>query len=580
MSPTNKSLIAILLSGSLLTMLLVANLPESDNQNSDIALSAAKQISEQLGDQIDAVSSGLNKLANNSFWQNAPAADWSQRINTQTEIYQAAGITFLGSHYRSSDYIYLEHRNQARNSSELDSILSKVYRTIKPIQLLGNYRNKPAIMIVQPVKTVENKVIGSLIGVKLIDEQLLKEFHYTAKFPAVILKNSSIDSFSSEDAPELSNFNLVTVKWPENTPSVNWELALLVKKQALFSSAFIWFFLGLIITLVTVIFVWQQIVKIQNSLKHVIKILDLELPIAEQIKVLSNLQSTNIDPSLRECSQAVKARFEQLSHQKKSLSQEIRKLHETENDLRRAQNNMSQELNSAIAAPRLKSEFLSRMGDEITTPMKSVVSMLKLLSEYSFDPEPKQLLTIAKRSTRLLVNNLNNILDFSKLDAHMLRLRPLSFNVRELVDGLSSELAHFASEKDLSLQASCSPEIPTTVIADDYRIKQIIRNLLGNAIRFTKDGEVSLFADTTIKGDDKFLRFTIADTGIGISPAAQKDVFDSLEQSTKLNNSSFAGRLRLIVSKMLAELLGGEIGLNSELGQGSQFWFTVKYKEE
>ncbi|MEP2302662.1 MAG: ATP-binding protein, partial [Kangiellaceae bacterium] len=263
----------------------------------------------------------------------------------------------------------------------------------------------------------------------------------------------------------------------------------------------------------------------------------------------------------------------------KALAIDVRKLQESQDLLQKVKTNIESERDTAVAAPRLKSEFLSRMGDEITTPMKSVVSMLKLLSEYPFDPEPKQLLTIAKRSTRTLVNNLNNILDFSKLDAQMLRLKPKQFSVRELVDELSSELSHFANEKGLSLQASSAPEMPELLTADEYRIKQILRNLLGNAIRFTKSGEVSLYADLTAKAGSKLLRFTISDTGIGIAPAAQKELFDSLEQTTKLSNSSFTGRLRLIVSKRLAELMGGEIGVISEVGEGSQFWFTVAYKD-
>jgi len=160
----------------------------------------------------------------------------------------------------------------------------------------------------------------------------------------------------------------------------------------------------------------------------------------------------------------------------------------------------------------------------------------------------------------------------------MLRLKSNQFSVRELIDDLSSELSHFANEKELSLQASSDPEVPATIRADLYRIKQILRNLLGNAIRFTKSGEVSLYADTTMKSGKQLLRFTITDTGVGIPPEAQKGLFDSLQQTTKLSNSSFAGRLRLIVSKHLAELMGGEIGVISEMGKGSQFWFTIKYK--
>jgi signal transduction histidine kinase len=345
------------------------------------------------------------------------------------------------------------------------------------------------------------------------------------------------------------------------------------------TSSFWQLVLGLIITLGTMFLIWQQLRISQNTLSLLNNSLNIDHPIAEQIKTLANLKNINQDASLLDCSQAIINRFQQLTQQKKNLSIEVRKLQENLQLLQKNAKEMETQRDSAVAAPRIKSEFLSRMGDEITTPMKSVVSMLKLLSEYPFEAEPKQLLNIAKRSTRTLVDNLNNILDFSKLDANMLKLKSKEFNVRELIDDLSSELSHYANEKDLSLQASSDAEVPSIIRADVFRIKQILRNLLGNAIRFTKSGEVSLYADVSTKEGHKLLRFTIADTGIGMSPEAQRGIFDSLQQTTKLSNSSFAGRLRLIVSKNLAELMGGEIGVISEIGQGSQFWFTIAYDE-
>ena len=115
----------------------------------------------------------------------------------------------------------------------------------------------------------------------------------------------------------------------------------------------------------------------------------------------------------------------------------------------------------------------------------------------------------------------------------------------------------------------------TEVAAGQNRIRQILRNLLGNAIRFTKNGDISLYADLVKVNGKQQLRFTVKDTGVGIPLEAQKGLFNSLEQSTKLTNASFAGRLRLIVSKDLSKLMGGEIGIISETGKGSQFWFTV-----
>jgi len=581
MSPLYKSLLAILASGFLLTFLLAGN-QSSDPSASGTDISsemAAQQITQQLNDNVKALSNGLNKLSNSSFWQNNAVTEWPLQISSQRDIYQAAGLNLLGVHIKSNNSFFVESTNQSSPGFELEKPLERLYQSRKSTLLIQSYKEQPAVILLIPIKTIENKMIGSLVGIKLLDKALLKNLHYVSKLPAALLKNGRIFQSSLEQAPDLNEYELVKVNWPENIQSSVWQIVLTEKKPSFFAGSILWFVIGLLVTFSCLFFVWQQLQKIQNTLKLLNQTLDLDLPIAEQIKRLTNIQNISNDLDLLDCSQAIRSRLEQLSQQKKVLAIEVRKLQEKSDVLVKDKNFVEKERDSAVAAPRLKSEFLSRMGDEITTPMKSVVSMLKLLSEYSFEPEPKQLLNIAKRSTRTLVNNLNNILDFSKLDAEMLRLKPKAFSVRELVDDLSSELSHFANEKDLSLQASSDPEMPALITADEYRIKQILRNLLGNAIRFTKSGEVTLYADLSAKSGSKLLRFTVADTGIGISPAAQLGLFDSLQQTTKLSNSSFAGRLRLIVSKKLAELMGGEIGVISEMGQGSQFWFTIAFKE-
>ncbi|NVJ51997.1 MAG: hypothetical protein HWE11_16530 [Gammaproteobacteria bacterium] len=238
------------------------------------------------------------------------------------------------------------------------------------------------------------------------------------------------------------------------------------------------------------------------------------------------------------------------------------------------------ERDTAMSAPKTKSEFLSRMGDEITTPMKTLSSMLHLLSEYNLSEEPKELLNISRRSANTLINNLNNILDFSKLDANLLKLHRDNFEVRQLVDEIVAEFTPHAKSKSLELSATVAGEVPETAYNDSRRVKQILKNLLGNAVRFTKEGQVNLYCDIVMESNQEFLRFTISDSGVGIPEDAIRGLFDSLEQKTKLTNSSFAGRLRLIVSKKLSELMGGAIGVTSELQKGSRFWFTIAMHKE
>ena len=582
MSPTYKSLLILLISGFLFTALLVGSRSGSQTSaENDVGAAelATQQLSLQLGDNLNALTEGLISLSNNAFWQESSVVEWPQRLSSQQDVYNAAGLNILGIHAKANDVLYMEKINRPGQLFGLQQPLDRLYKNKRITRIIQTYKEQPAIIVMVPVKTVENEIIGSLIGVKFLNTSMLKKFHYISKAPTALLRNGQPFDLSVDTSPDVASFALVPLVWPKEIQSSVWQIALMVKKDNLLAGYLLQLILGLVITLVTIFLIWQQMRILQNTLQRLNATLNLDLPIAEQIKALNEIQTTQSDAALIECSQAIRSRLQQLTQQKKALSIEVRKLQESQQKILNVSDEIKAERDSAVAAPRLKSEFLSRMGDEITTPMKSVVSMLKLLSEYPFEEEPKQLLNIAKRSTRTLVDNLNNILDFSKLDANMLKLKPREFNVRELVDDLSSELAHFANEKDLSLQASSDAEVPSMVKADVFRIKQILRNLLGNAIRFTKSGEVSLYADVSAKGGHKLLRFTIADTGIGMSPDAQREIFDSLQQTTKLSNASFAGRLRLIVSKHLAEQMGGEIGVISEIGQGSQFWFTVTYQD-
>lgn len=581
MNPAKNSLIAILLICGLFTALLVFN-ESNKNLNPENDLPAAQKNAGFLADEMEKsvgdLAASLKSLSYNTYWQSSPVTEWGFWLNSQAAIYQSAGISLLGVHAISNDVLTFEKPSRPGKFQEVELPLQRLYQNNEDVTLLQTFRDTPAIIALTVIKNIDNKVIGALIAIKYIDEALLKQFHHQSRVPVAIINNNEIKAISTASISNLSGYELVNITWPKAINSSLWKLSLVITPLNAISMSIIYAVFGSLLTLILMFIIWKQIYSAKNELRELNQNLDIQKSIDEQIIQLTSLQNMATDPAFINVIQAVRLRLEQSVQQQKTLNIQIRKLVDNEKALKRAASSLSNERDDAIAAPRLKSEFLSRMGDEITTPMKSVVSMLKLLSEYQLDAEAKQILNIAKRSTRTLVDNLNNILDFSKLDAEMLKLIPMKFSVRELIDDLSSELSHYANEKDLSLQASSDPEIPSEILADKSRIRQILRNLLGNAIRFTKSGEVSLYADLTTSDNKKLLRFTVKDTGVGIPAEAQKGLFDSLEQSSKLTNSSFAGRLRLIVSKNLAELMGGEIGVISETGSGSQFWFTVEFE--
>jgi signal transduction histidine kinase len=583
MNPSKFSIITSVVICGLLTALLTineANRPK--NPENDLAMAEKKAliIADQIDQNLTMLRASIESLSFNNYWQTSPVGEWGFWLNSQTSLYQAAGISLLGVHSLSNDVLYFEKPSRpGKFEKDIEQPIKRLYKSESEVNLLQLFRGSPAIINLTPIKDVENKIIGALVAIKHLDTKVLKHYHHLAQVPVVVINNNQIKAKSIENSIDLKSLKLVNVIWPNEIKSSLWTLSLLVKPSTALYSSLTYMIVGIILTLILIIILLKQFNATKVTIKQLNNDLDINLPIAEQIVRLTKLQNNISESEHSELIQSIRLRLEQLVQQKKTLSIEVRKLKENTQELRLAATSLSNERDNAIAAPRLKSEFLSRMGDEITTPMKSVISMLKLLSEYQLDPEAKQILNIAKRSTRTLVDNLNNILDFSKLDAGMLKLTPRKFMIRELVDDLSAELSHYANEKDISLQASCAPELASEVIADKNRIRQILRNLLGNAIRFTKSGEISLYADSLEENGKHLLRFTVKDSGVGIAKEAQKGLFDSLEQSTKLTNSSFAGRLRLIVSKNLAELMGGEIGVISETGKGSQFWFTVISEE-
>jgi len=583
MTPSSKSLLATLLLGGILSAMLFGNGQSEEvgpDRNLDLAQIAAKRLADNIHGEMAIIETALRDLALSEIFQKSPPTEWSQWLQAQRSLFKAAKVDDIGVHALVNDVLYFDKPLRPGQKLGFAKIIKRVYEQQQPQRDLTKYKTRVVMVSAVPVKSIENQVVGVLIGIQSVDEARLKSYHYFTRVPIILLEGETLLESSNEQSTLYENATYIDVAWPMQTKDAPWKLVMQVSPSS-FDWLGFWLMIGaLTLTLATAWYVYRQQQHAQANLRILKDSLDMELPINEQIKRLNLLQNVTSEPLLAEVAVQIRLRLEQLQQQKKSLGAEIRKLQESEKELVAVRDRLESERDSAVAAPRLKSAFLSRMGDEITTPMKSVVSMLRLLSEYPLEEEPKQLLNIAKRSTRMLVDNLNNILDFSKLDAKMLKLKPKDFSVRELIDELSSELSHHANEKGLSLQASCDPEIPATVFADQARIKQILRNLVSNAIRFTKEGEVSVYADLTEKGGFKLLRFTVTDTGIGIPADAQKGLFDSLEQTTKLASSSFAGRLRLIVAKHLAELMGGEIGVISEVGKGSQFWFTVRLDEE
>lgn len=248
---------------------------------------------------------------------------------------------------------------------------------------------------------------------------------------------------------------------------------------------------------------------------------------------------------------------------------------------RQAEEELRQARVDALEASEAKSKFVATVSHELRTPLNGIIGMLDLLTSANLNSDQQPLADIAVDSARGLLAILDDLLDLSKLGANRLELNPVEFRPYDLVQGVIHLFAPGAAQRDMGIFLDVDPQVPDAIVADKVRLRQILSNLIGNALKFTDAGTINVYLSMTEGTDNRAkLRCSIQDTGIGIDGDAQARLFEPYVQASGKTFEEFGGTgLGLAICKQLAERMGGKIGVESQPGMGSTFWFTIDFAE-